>query len=148
MNNYLIYFVDVETTSLDDRLGDIIELSIIRNSDDMQKTWFIKPINPQNIDPDALRINGHKLDDLLGHTKEGQNKYQDPNKVIIEVENWILEDNIPTNNRILAGQNVGFDRSFLEQHWIKCNSKDTFPFGRRILDSMIIEFFQDLCKDD
>lgn len=144
--DYVIYVVDVETTGLDDRRNDIIELSIHRLTDDVQKTWCIKPISPDNIDPDSLRINGHKLDDLLHKTREGRERYLDPNKVIIDVENWIMEDGVPTTQRILAGQNVGFDKGFLEQHWIKCQSKDSFPFGRRMLDTMQIEFFLDLCR--
>lgn len=144
--NYVIYVADVETTGLDDHLNDIIELSLYRLTDDVQKTWCIKPINPDNIDPDSLRINGHKMEDLLHKTKEGRDRYLDPNKVIIEAENWIMEDGVPNTQRILAGQNVSFDKGFLEQHWIKCQSKDSFPFGRRMLDTMMIEFFLDLCQ--
>lgn len=144
--NYVIYVADVETTGLDDRLNDIIELSLHRLTDDVQKTWCIKPINSANIDPDSLRINGHKLEDLLHQTKEGRDRYQDPSKVIIEIENWIMEDNVPSTQRVLAGQNIGFDKGFLEQHWIKCQSKDSFPFGRRMIDTMGIEFFLDLCR--
>ena len=144
--DYVIYVTDVETTGLDDRNNDIIELSIHRLTDDVQKTWCLKPTNPATIDPDSLRINGHKREDLLHQTKEGRERYQDPSKVIIEVENWIMEDGVPATQRILAGQNVSFDRGFLEQHWIKCQSKDSFPFGRRTLDTMMIEFFMDLCK--
>lgn len=145
--NYVTYVMDVETTGLDDHLNDIIELSIVRLTDDAQKTWCIKPINPQNIDPDSLRINGHKLEDLLHQTKHGKDTYLDPNKVIIEVENWVMEDGVPAAQRIMAGQNVGFDCGFIEQHWAKCQSKETFPFDRkRKLDTMQIEFFLDLCK--
>jgi DNA polymerase III alpha subunit (gram-positive type) len=144
--DYVIYVVDVETTGLDDRSNDIIELSMHRLTDDVQKTWCIQPFNPNNIDPDSLRINGHKKENILHQTKEGRETYIDPNKVIIEVENWVIEDGVPTTQRILAGQNVGFDKNFLEQHWIKGKSKDSFPFGRRMLDTMQIEFFLDLCK--
>lgn len=144
--NYVIYVVDVETTGLDDRINDVIELSLHRLTDDVQKTWCLTPFNPSHIDPDSLRINGHKREDILHQTKEGRDRYLDPNKVIIDVENWIMEDGVPTTQRVLAGQNVGFDRSFLEQHWIKGQSKDSFPFGRRFLDTMQIEFFLDLCK--
>ncbi len=144
--NYVIYVVDVETTGLDDRLNDIIELSIHRLTDDVQKTWCLQPFNPNTIDPDSLRINGHKREDILHQTKEGSERYLDPNKVIIEAENWIMEDGVPNTQRVLAGQNVAFDKSFLEQHWIKGQVKDSFPFGRRTLDTMQIEFFMDLCR--
>lgn len=144
--DYVIYVVDVETTGLDDRTNDVIELSLHRLTDDVQKTWCIKPFNVNAIDPDALRINGHKREDLLHQTKEGRERYQDPSKVLIEVENWVMEDGVPTTQRVLGGQNVGFDRNFLEQHWIKGQSKDSFPFGRRLVDTMQIEFFMDLCR--
>jgi DNA polymerase III epsilon subunit-like protein len=145
--DYAIYVADVETTGLDDRLNDVIELSLHRLSDDVQKTWCIKPINPNNIDPDSLRINGHKLEDLLHKTKEGRERYLDPTKVMIEVENWIMEDNSTTKQRVLVGQNIAFDRGFLEQYWIKCQSKDSFPFGYRTLDTIGIEFFFDMCRE-
>lgn len=144
--DYVIYVADVETTGLDDRVADIIELSLHRLTDDVQKTWCIKPFNTASIDSDSLRINGHKLEDLLHQTKEGRERYQDPNKVIVEIENWIMGDGVPTTQRVLAGQNVGFDRGFLEQHWIKGQCKDSFPFGRRLIDTMQIEFFMDLCR--
>jgi DNA polymerase III epsilon subunit-like protein len=146
--DYVIYVADVETTGLDSRTNDVIELSLHRLTDDVQKTWRIKPTNPAAIDPDSLRINGHKLEDLLHQTKEGRERYQDANKVIIEVENWMIEDGVPTAQRVLAGQNVGFDKDFLEQHWIKCQSKDSFMFGRRTLDTMGIEFFLNLCQGE
>lgn len=146
--NYIIYVLDVETTGLDNRLNDIIELSVIRLNDDVQKTWCIKPFNINNIDMDALRINGHKKEDLLHQTKHGKETYLDPIQTMIDIENWIIEDGIPANQRILAGQNISFDRGFLEQHWIKGESKDSFPFGYRIIDTMGIQFFLDLCKGE
>jgi len=57
-----------------------------------------------------------------------------------------MEDGVPAEQRVMVGQNVGFDRERFEQLWIKCNSKDSFPFGRRTMDTMIIEFFLDWCK--
>lgn len=144
--NYVIYVADVETTGLDDRLNDIIEVSLHRLTDDVQKTWCVKPINPSAINTDSLRINGHKLEDILHQTKEGRERYLDPVKVMIEIENWMMEDEVPATQRVLAGQNIGFDRNFLEQHWIKCESKDSFPFGRRFIDTMGIQFFMDLCS--
>lgn len=145
---YVIYVADVETTGLDSRVNDVIELSLHRLTDDVQKTWCFKPLNPSHIDPDSLRINGHKLEDLLHQTKEGRERYVDPVKAIVEIENWMMEDGVPTTQRVMAGQNVAFDRDFCEQHWIKCQSKDSFMFGRRTLDTMQIEFFLDLCKGE
>lgn len=146
MDNYVFYVADSETTGLDDRVQDIIELSIYRLSDETQKTWFLKPLNPDNMQDAALRINGHKKEDLLHQTKFGRETYLDPSKVIIEIENWMMEDGVPATHRILVGHNVSFDRSFMEQLWIKCESKDSFPFGRKYLDTMVVELFLDVCK--
>lgn len=143
--NYIIYVADVETTGLDSRKHDIIEVSLLRLSDNVQKTWCIKPIT-ENIDPGALRINGHKIEDLKHQTIEGKERYLEASKVIIDIENWILEDGIPAENRVLCGQNVAFDKDMLTQLWVKCDSGDSFPFGRRTLDTMTIQFFEDWCQ--
>lgn len=144
--NYSFYFADTETTGLDDRINDIIEISLIRLADGEQKTWSLKPLNPDGIQLDALRVNGHKLEDLLHKTKEGKERYLDPNGVIVDIENWVLDDGVPANNRFLIGHNIGFDRGMFEQLWKKCNSEGSFPFGRRFMDTMVIELFMDFCR--
>lgn len=145
---YVIYLCDIESDGLDPYKNNIIELSLIRLSDDVQKTWCIKPINTDNIQPDALRINGHKLDDILHKTVYGRETYKEANKAIVDIENWIAEDGVPAEQRIFTAHNAHFDKGMMEQLWEKCNSKETFPFGRRMLDSQIIEFFMDLCKGE
>lgn len=146
--NFSFYVTDIETTGLDSHIHDVIELSMYRlgdESDNAQKTWCFKPLNPDAIDAGSLRINGHKLDDLLHKTKEGRERYLDPNLALVEVENWMAEDGLPAEKRFLVGQNVAFDKERLEQLWIKCNSKDSFPIGRRFMDTMILELFFDFC---
>jgi len=146
--DYVFYGVDTETTGLSSVKNDVIELSIYRLSDDVQKTWTIKPISIENIELGALRVNGHKLDDLKMLTKFGRDTYRDPKEVIVEIENWLQEDGVPTENRCLIGHNVAFDKAMLEQLWIKCEAQDSFPFGRRVLDTMITELYLDYCKDE
>jgi len=146
VSNYIIYAVDTETTGLDEITNDIIEISLLRYSDGVQKTWLLKPIDPKEISIEALRVNKHNIEDLLHQTKQGKELYRNPSEVIVEIENWINEDNVPTSNRCLVGHNVGFDIGFLKRLWEKCNSSDTFPFGKRYLDTMQIQFFMDLSK--
>jgi DNA polymerase III alpha subunit (gram-positive type) len=146
--DYTIYVADVETTGLDSHINDVIELSLFRLTDGTQKTWCLRPLNFETIDPVSLRINGHKLEDITGQTKLGRETYLDPKKVIVDIENWIMDDNTPTSNRVLCGQNVAFDKGMIEQLWIKCESKDSMPFGRRTVDTMQIEFFLDMCKGE
>jgi DNA polymerase III epsilon subunit-like protein len=148
MNDYSLYFLDCESSSLDSITGDVIELSILRIANDDQKTWCLKPFNFDGIETAALRINGHKLEDITHQTKFGKETYLDPHKVIVEIENWLAEDDCPTSNRVLVAHNAAFDRDFLLQLWKKCGSEDSFPFGRRYLDTMQIEFFLSLCSNE
>jgi DNA polymerase III epsilon subunit-like protein len=147
--NFTFYVADIETTGLDSHLHDVIELSLYRlgdSSENCQRTWCLKPLSPDTIELEALRINGHKLEDLLHKTKEGRERYLDPSKVLVDIENWLSEDMKPAEKRFLIGQNVAFDKERLEQLWTRCNSKDSFPFGRRVMDTMVIELFFDFCK--
>lgn len=147
--NFSFYVTDIETTGLDSHVHDVIEISMYRlgdKSETAQKTWCLKPLTPETIDQDALRINGHKLDDLLHKTKEGRERYLEPRKVIVDIENWLADDGLPADKRFLIGQNIGFDKDRLEMLWTKCDSKDSFPIGRRMLDTMILELFFDFCK--
>jgi DNA polymerase III alpha subunit (gram-positive type) len=144
--NYAFYVCDVETTGLDFHLHSPIEISIYRLSNDDQKTWLLAPINMETIDSDALRVNHHKMEDLKGLTKYGKDNYKEPKEVITNIENWLDEDSTPASHRILIGQNISFDRYMLENLWINCNAKDSFPFGRRFIDTMGIELFTDYCN--
>lgn len=146
MNNYSFYVCDCETTGFSFTKNDVIEVSILRISDGAQKTWCIKPINTENISSDALRVNGHKLEDLLHQTKIGKDTYLDAKKVIVEIENWLMEDNLSSENRVLIGQNIQFDKNMLEHLWVKCDALDSFPFGRRMIDTMQFELLMDLAK--
>ena len=144
--DYAIYICDTETTGLDSRDNDIIEISFYRVSDNTQKTWCMKPFNTDNIDSGALRVNGHKLEDLLHQTNYGKLTYKDPKSTLIEIENWIMEDGSKTENRVLCGQNISFDKDMMIQSWKKAGSIDTFPFGRRMIDTMGIAFAMDYAK--
>jgi DNA polymerase III epsilon subunit-like protein len=146
MNGYSFYSTDTETTGLDAFKHDIIELSLIRLTDDEQKTWFIKPLNFDTIELGALRVNGHKLEDLRGETKYGQDTYLEASKAIVEIENWVCQDGFPAEARFLVGHNAAFDKLMLEQTWRKCQAFDSFPFGRRVIDTMIVELFLDYCQ--
>lgn len=148
MKNYAMYVLDTETSAISFVDGDVIELSITRVSDKVNKTWWIKPTNFSGIDPGALRINGHLLEDITWKTEVGRKKYREAKDVIVEVENFLMEDDLPKENRILVAHNAAFDKGHLEFLWKKCGSEDTFPFGRRLIDTSALEFFLDLCTDE
>ena len=143
-DGYVLYVIDEETTNLSHEKGDIIEISFCRllpkGNDDYeeeQKTWFLKPLNPEGIDDEALRVNGHKREDILHQTQVGRDKYKDAKQVINEIELWLSEDGYSAMDRIWVGQNPMFDVNHLQALYKKLGIQD-FPFaignGNRILE--------------
>lgn len=129
MGKLVLYVVDTETTNLSPDIGDIIEVSFLRTSDNDQKTWYIKPTNPDGIDDGALKVNGYNRDDLLWKTKAGREKFRLLDDVLPEIENWICDDGAKIFDRILCGHNVNFDQKFLQSAWKKAKCDDTYPFS-------------------
>jgi len=147
MLNFQLYCVDTETTGLVPTEHSPIEISICRLSDGSQGTWFLRPTNFETIDAGALRINGYNIDDIKGLTKHGNETFLPPEKVIIEIENWLNTDDSPPTHRIIIGHNAPFDKSMLQELWKKCNSYETFPLSEKYcVDTACIEFFMDYCK--
>jgi DNA polymerase III epsilon subunit-like protein len=149
-NQFKLYVLDTETTGLDPLRHEIIELSMYRINDDQQKTWYLKPRNPDFAEPDALRINGHKIEDLKHSTAESKEKYQDPAKAVIDIENFCNEDFGSSDARIMVGQKISFDLNFLQALWKQENAADTFPWGSRphMIDTKQLQLFIDLVKKE
>lgn len=149
--NLVLYVIDAETSGLSAQKGcEIIELSIYRLSDHTQKTWCLRPTNFDAIEPEALRINNHKFDDLRHLTKFGAETYLDPAKVIVDIENWMAQDLVSSGERVLCGQNIQFDLTFMEKLWADNNATETFPFGKRplLLDTKQIALFLDVATGE
>lgn len=130
MSELDVYVVDCETDGLCPVNNDVIELSFLRLKTKEQKTWNIKPINPDNIEPKALAVNGVDINDLLWKTSAGRIKYRLAEDVLPEVENWLADQNTPIESRVLVGHNVGFDFDMIKNLWHKCDCFDSFPFPK------------------
>jgi DNA polymerase III alpha subunit (gram-positive type) len=126
---YIPYICDCETTGTISDKHDVIEVCFWRLGDAESKTWCLKPLSPENIEEEALRVNGHFLEDILWKTKEGKEKYRLPSEVLPEIEMWIMEDGAAAEERVFIGQNPDFDYQFLLSLWKKNGSEDNFPFG-------------------
>lgn len=127
--SYSVYVSDCETTGLDPVGNDVIEVCFWRIGEESSKTWCLKAMNPETIQDKALKVNGHKRDDILHLTKEGKEKYRLPEDVLPEIEAWIMEDGAAAEERVFIGQNPDFDYRFLYQLWKKTGVPDDFPFG-------------------
>lgn len=149
-SKFSIYVLDTETTGLDPQLNEIIEVSFYHINNERQETWFLKPSNYETIQTDALRINGHKMEDLKMLTPYGKETYKEPTRVISEIENWFMDDLCTGRERILVGQNPSFDQQFLQNLWQRNNGKETFPFGDRpfVLDTRQIALLLDLASGE
>ena len=141
--SHVFYVADCETTGLDPQVNDIIEISLYRLSDDKQHTICLKPQNTESISDGALKVNGHKLEDLLHTTEYGRQTYLEPARAIVEIENFLMEDLSTSSDRVLVGQNIPFDMAFFKKLWDRNNQSDTYPFGRMYLDTMQIAVFLD-----
>jgi DNA polymerase III epsilon subunit-like protein len=146
---YSLYVIDTETTSLDHDRQDIIEFSAYRMNDNIQKTWRIKATNAEFITEDALRVNGHKREDILHQTQYGREMYGEPSRVLAEIENWMMSDGFMPNERVFIAHNAIFDLLALRNFWKRHGAIDTFPFGDRplIIDTRQIEIFSDVATN-
>lgn len=118
------YIVDTETTGTGNQ-HEVIEISIIRCSDKVQITRFIKAEFPERASLDALAINNKTLEDL----KNGISKEE----AIEEVEKFFSLDNSSPEFRCMVAHNAPFDQRFLHNMWAKCGK--TFP-ANMFLDTM------------
>lgn len=159
-NGYVIYVIDCETTTLtvgtqEGGAGDVIEISAARmiptkdgGYEEEQKIWWLRALDPKSITDEALKINGHKREDILCLTPEGKEKYRHPLEIINEIELWIMDDNVSVMDRIFAGQNPFFDIVALKNLW-KANGKTEFPFAlennNRVIDTKQVVVLFDIC---
>ena len=128
-------FVDIETTGLDSRVHEIIEIAVVR----VRQIWVkdekptfekifewsakIKPQHLEVADPVALRINGYIASDWA--------------------ENVPLEDALnqlaeKTDGAIMVAHNVAFDSSFIEEQFARHNIKNKMHYHR--LDTVSFAF--------
>ena len=135
----IIASIDIETTGLDPHRHDIIEIAILpldgmlKPSETIQPfTARIKARRPQNIEQKALEVNG--LDPSDG---------EEYHEVLARLLAWLEEYGIGTID--LLGQNVDFDRSFIEEQFpelaARCghrNIRDSQRLARAFNDIVLL----------
>jgi DNA polymerase III epsilon subunit-like protein len=110
---YLV--VDLESNGIKCGYHEVNEISIIRCSDRMQLTEFIKCDYPERSNLDALNITKKTLADLsMGNSKE---------KVIDKIDKFLNEDGLSSGHRCLIAHNAAFDRRFLHKMYESVGKK-------------------------
>lgn len=100
--------LDIETTGLKPGHHEIIEVSTIRvaRGQCSEKTWLLRPIHSDRVDPRALSVNGWAPDRWASHPHPlspiGLSRYAE---IVQELK-----------GSFVVGHNVGFDLAFLRQH--------------------------------
>ena len=108
------YVIDTETTGLL-KIHEINEISIIRCSDRIQLTEFIKCEYPELASYDALVLTNKTIEDL----KKGKSKEE----VISKVDRFINEDGLTSAHRCFIAHNASFDKRFIHSIYDKVNKK-------------------------
>lgn len=112
----LFYVIDVETTGLS-RNHEITQISIVRCSDRNQLSRNIKALYPERATPEALRITGRTLEDILiGEGRE---------EVVERCNLFFQEDGKTPEFRCVVAHNGSFDRRFCHTLWEEMGHK--FP---------------------
>jgi len=121
-----IFFFDVETTGLDPKLHDIVQISgLIEYRGQVVKEFDLKcqPINWDSISQEALDITCLTLDDLKGFPDHNES-YQK----LIKIMDSVVDKYDKTDKMIIAGYNVDFDITMLQSFFEKHGNKYMYSY--------------------
>jgi len=102
-----LFFVDVETTGMDSKKHDIIQIAIlISNNFKLEAKYNFKcqPVNWDDINQIALNVNNSTIEQLK--------TYEDPKETWKKLFN-VLNKHYNGEKYVFAGQNTPFDKRFL-----------------------------------
>lgn len=148
LNGDLIVAVDTETTGLKSGFHDIIEVAIVPLDAElvqMKKAGerlvyafdvLIKPKRPHNIDPDAMKVNGIRLDDLELHGR-------DPFRAAEQFDAWFQSLGLSPGKKLVPlAKNWAFDAGFIKD-WLGLECFNAI-FHHRVRElSAVINFWND-----
>ncbi|MBO9542357.1 3'-5' exonuclease [bacterium] len=125
--NYLV--LDFETTGLDPSFHEACQVSAVFLNQKFEKyaefNSQIKPIYPERIDPEALKIQGKTLNELNNAPKSS-----DVFRALIQFSKLNIEPSI------IVGHNIAFDLQFLRK--LEENHIETLVRTEKYIDTCII----------
>jgi len=102
-----IVFLDVETTGLDPKVHEIVEIAIVALEGTILLDTKVKPVNLASADQRALKINGY-----LDHPE-----LWDGAPTFDEIKDDVME---ALKHKVVVGQNPNFDRNFVVEALARC----------------------------
>jgi DNA polymerase III epsilon subunit-like protein len=115
MQGINFFSIDLETTGLNKKIHEVNEISIIRCSNRVQLTVFIKCEHPESASYDALVKTNKTIEDLsIGISKE---------EAIAKVDKFLNEDGLTPAHRCFIAHNAKFDRKFLHSLYEQVNKQ-------------------------
>ena len=131
-----LLFIDVETTGLDHKVYDIVEICLIVDiNNEIKETLTLKmaPFN-QVFEPEALRVNGRKWEEVL--------QFQDPKEAYKKIIN-LLEKYMEYEERgfydkrdkfDIVAYNASFDVRHLSMFFLRNNDNRLQRFYNKVID--------------
>ena len=137
---HLLCAVDTETTGLDPKVNEIIQIAILPlgpdlkpNKNFMPFNMHLQPTRPEHINPKAMSVNKIDLNWIMQHGI-------DPFQAADLLEEWFDKLNLPINKKILVlGQNYCFDRGFIGE-WLGPQTYD-YIFHYHYRDAMVAAIY-------
>ena len=127
-------FIDTETTGLDPKVHEIIEIAYIVESPEGELlASFETKFKPQNLDvadPKALEINGYDH-----HPEEWESA-----PVLDRQHAEVMYDAL--KDCIMVGHNPGFDVAFLREGMKRAGMDVPWYFGKHIIDTVTLAYVQ------
>lgn len=111
-----IFYCDVETTGLDPKVHEVVQLSYLIEIEGKlqgEGNLWIRPRRLDMVSPDALRIAGKTIEDLKGYPL-GVHAYKELTKVLGRyIDKFNRADKF-----VWAGQNARFDMDFVRAFFV------------------------------
>ncbi len=115
-----ILYIDTETTGLDPKINDIIQLSgMIEINGEVKETFNfdVKPLNIEAISEEALKVTGKTKEEILAYP-EAKEIYR---KFVAMLDRYVSKYD-RTDKMYVAGYNVRFDVEFLKAFFDKAGN--------------------------
>ena len=120
MNTKAICFLDTETTGLNPRYAEVIEVAVIRREHDGKETRFHTLIKPERIEdahPKALEINGYAAD---------PSRWDDA-PTMEEIGPKIADF---TRGSVICGHNIAFDEGMIAANFRRSGVRRRIPIQK------------------